>query len=153
MNSANAVKANFAALSRPDGLIALGSGSFAGSGVYNTTGAGQTKSAPTARGHVATFRWKVVNGAIQDDTLHLKGTGPSAGFAVTYLIGTTNVSKSAVAGTLVRTLGAHATVIITVKITVAKTAALKAVKTALLTAISPSSGRKDTVAAKVTAVA
>jgi hypothetical protein len=101
---------------------------------------------------VVTFRWKVVNLAIQSDTLHLKGAGPSAGFGVTYLIGSANVTRAVVAGTLTRNLAAHASVIVTVKVTVARAAKLKAVKTALLTATSASSGRKDTVAARVTAV-
>ncbi len=151
MNTAYAVTANFAALSRPDGLIAYGNGSFAGTGVFNTSGAGQTRTASTARGHVATFRWKIVNDAIQADTLRLTGTGPSAGFAITYLIGTTNVSKPVIAGTLARNLGSHASVIVTVRITVAQSAKLKAVKAALLTAASSLSGRKDAVLTRVTA--
>jgi hypothetical protein len=48
INEAVSVTASFAATSRPDSLIAYGSGAYLGNDLYNATGAGQIKAKKTA---------------------------------------------------------------------------------------------------------
>jgi hypothetical protein len=152
INEAVSVTASFAATSRPDSLIAYGSGAYLGNNVYSATGAGQIKAQKTARGHSATFHWRIQNDAVADDVLKIKGASASPGFTISYLIGTTSVTKAVLAGTLTKTLTPGASTTITVKITIASNAKLKASKSALLSATSAATGRKDAVVAKVTAV-
>jgi hypothetical protein len=96
-------KAQFAAsypILRPDARIGTNAaGPFAGNGVYNATGVGQSKTISVARGHSGTLFLNFQNDGLLPDTLTITGTGTATGFAVTYFRGTTNVTSQVKAGT------------------------------------------------------
>ena len=76
-----------------DALI-KGSGDtwYVGEGIYDLTGAAQTKVVKIARGATATFDVQFQNDSFADDTVVVTGAGNSTGFKVTYLDGATNVT-------------------------------------------------------------
>ncbi len=132
---------------RPDGRIKLGSGTFVGDGVYNTTGLHQTRSGSAPRGSSVTYTVKVQNDSLASDVLRLKGTASNTAFAVTYTVGTTNVTATMVAGTYhTPTLAPGATLTIKVVVKVKTTAPAGSSLTGTLTAKSNTdSTSKDTV--------
>jgi uncharacterized membrane protein len=104
---------------RPDGMIAAG-GTYAGNNVYNTTGTKQTKTQSTQAGHTISFQVKLENDGNQSDTYSLLGSPSSTGFAVTYLIGTTDITAKVKAGTYQFPLGKGQTKLMTVRVAVSK---------------------------------
>jgi hypothetical protein len=82
---------------RPDGAIKSASGSFVGAGVYNATGAGQTVQAKAKPGSAATFTLQWTNNG-QRDRLRIIGARSTSGFAVTYLLGSINVTAQVLSG-------------------------------------------------------
>jgi DNA-binding beta-propeller fold protein YncE len=104
---------------RPDGMIAAG-GTYAGNNVYNTTGTKQTKTQSTQAGHTIAFQVKLENDGNESDTYSLLGSASSTGFAVTYLIGTTDVTAKVKAGTYQFPLGKGQTKLLTVRVAVSK---------------------------------
>jgi alpha-tubulin suppressor-like RCC1 family protein len=88
-----------AVVHRPDGLIRLGAGAFAGNDVYSATGTGQARSAHVGNRGTATFTVRVQNDGNTTQTFTVKGLGPTTRFAVTYRNGSVNVTSGVVAGT------------------------------------------------------
>jgi uncharacterized membrane protein len=151
MNQAQSVTATFSGAYQPDGLLAHGSGAFVGNGVYSSTGAGETVAVNSPRGKTVTFRWKVQNDGALSDRIAFKGAGSSNGFSLTFLLGTSNVTKAVVAGTYTKSLAPGASLTITVTIKVAATATIGAVRSELLNASSTiQPAAKDKVLAQVT---
>jgi hypothetical protein len=140
-------------LRQPDGLIAVGTGAFVGNGVYNTTGAGQTKHKTVHRTKTGTFRIKVTNDGFSADTFDLKGAGSAGPFNVTYLSGTTNITAAVVAGTYsTGSVGAGGSRTIKLKVKVTSGASVGATRSFLVSSTSTGAGApKDTVKATVEA--
>jgi hypothetical protein len=94
---------------RPDGKVSLSKASgYSGNGVYNTTGAGQTKSVKVARGKSRTFYIQVQNDGDDLDTFTLKNVGtPKGGVSIQYFDGATRVTRQLMLGTY-RIVGAGA---------------------------------------------
>jgi hypothetical protein len=85
---------------RPDARIGTSAGGpFIGNGVYNATGAGQSKTISAARGHSGTFFVDIQNDGLLADTFTVTGTGTARGFAVRYFRGATNVTSQVKNGT------------------------------------------------------
>jgi hypothetical protein len=104
---------------QPDALISAGSG-YVGNGVYNTTGASQTKTLSVARGGTGTFTLQVTNDGLVRDTFSVRGPGSPTGFTASYFDGATNVTAAVVAGTYrVTGLLAGRSKVLTLKIKVA----------------------------------
>jgi hypothetical protein len=82
-----------------DAEIAHGGGAFVGLGVNNTTGAGQTRTAPVPFFGTATFTVRVHNTGSADDTIALRAPGSSPGYRVRYLDGSADVTAAVLAGT------------------------------------------------------
>ena len=138
-----------AVVRKPDGRIRLGtSGAFAGDNVYNTTGAGQSKTGSAKRGKTIIYQVSVQNDGSAADSFKLKATGAATSkFTVTYFKGMTNITAKVVAGTYsTGSLAAGATQTITVKVTVKATAAVGTSVTRPVTITSVgNSTRKDAV--------
>jgi tripartite motif-containing protein 71 len=127
---------------RPDGQIAAG-GKYAGNNIYNSTGTKQTKTQSTTAGHTISFQVKVENDGNESDTYSLLGSASSTGFAVTYLIGTTDVTAKVKAGTYQFPLGKGQTKLLTVRVAVSKAKATS--KTISVTATSVHDPTKEDV--------
>jgi uncharacterized membrane protein len=84
---------------RPDALLALGDGAFTGNGIYNTTGAGQSRATRVPDLGTVTFTVRIQNDGNVADTFRVKGRGATNRYAVTYRNGQTNVTAQVVAGT------------------------------------------------------
>ena len=82
---------------RPDGHVKLGGGGYIGNGIYNTTAAGQTKTAKVAKGKSATFTFKVENDG-STDGINVAGSASNSKFKATYLEGTTDITTDVVGG-------------------------------------------------------
>lgn len=155
LNSATTVTATFAAAAatgRPDGLVGLGSAAAIGDGIYNSTGAKQTRATKVKKGKSATFKWVVQNDDATADTMTLsqQASGKS-GFKITFKNGSKNVTKAVVAGTQTLKVNAGKSKTITVVVKAKSSAAVKNARTWLLKATSgndPSS--LDVVGTKVT---
>jgi hypothetical protein len=91
------------AIPRPDAQVKLaGQTSFAGNDVYNTTGAGQTRSTTSGDGQRRTFVVRMQNDGTDADGTRVHGCSAAAGFAVRYLAGTsgtTDITAAVLAGT------------------------------------------------------
>jgi hypothetical protein len=95
-------QANFAAffrLRQPDGLIKTNSTGFAGNGVYNGSGADQTRSLRVRRGATGEFTIRITNDGFHGDGFTLEGPGSGGGFTARYFAGSTNITSQVVAGT------------------------------------------------------
>jgi len=140
-------------LRQPDGQIAVGTGAFVGNGVYNTTGANQTRQQTVHRTRTGTFTIKITNDGFSADTIDVKGAGSFGPFKVTYLSGTTNITAAVVAGTYsTGSIGAGASRTIKLKVTVASGASVGATRAFLVSSTSTGAGTpKDTVKAIVKA--
>jgi hypothetical protein len=137
---------------RPDGLIRLGSGRFVGNGVYNTTGADQTRSTQATRGQTKTFTVRIQSESTATDSFRLGGPGGSEKWMVKYLSEGANVTSQVVGGTFsVNDLGSGETADITLKIKPKSIPRIGSSKSVLVTATSEGDGNaKDAVKAKVT---
>jgi hypothetical protein len=135
---------------QPDLQIRLGSGTAAGDGVYNTTGAGQTRSTSGKRGTKKVFYFLLQEDGTNTDSVKLTSSGNSAGFKVKF--DQAGRSLSGPTGALnvlpVTMTPGGGTVLVRLTITVLSTAKRGVVKTVAITATS-SSGPKDLVKAKV----
>ncbi len=137
---------------RPDSLIGThGIGPWTGNGVYNGTGAGQSQSMSVKRGKSYTFWAQIQNDGNIADTFSIKGTKAPAGFAITYMVGTANVTATIESGAYHPSLLAGGSLIVQVKITVkASTAVGKTFKDVIL-ATSIAGATKDAVVETVKA--
>jgi hypothetical protein len=89
------------ALPRPDALIRTPSQrAYSGDGTYNTTGAGQSRSAVIRPGALARFYVQIQNDGPTGD-IRVAGSPESTAFAVRYFQGSRSVSPAVKAGTLV----------------------------------------------------
>ena len=88
---------------RPDAQIRLASQTaFVGNNVYNTTGAGQTRSTTSTPGQRRTFVVRLQNDGDSADGFAVRGCSAGTGFTVRYLAGTsgtTNITSAVVNGT------------------------------------------------------
>ena len=84
---------------RPDAQVRLGAGALVGNNVYNTTGAGQTRSAAVGNLGTATFRVRTQNDGNTTQTFTVKGLGGTNRYKVTYKDGATNVTTQVLAST------------------------------------------------------
>ena len=140
---------------QPDETIKLsGDATALGNNVYNTTGAGQTRSVTTPRGVSKTFVVKVWNDGTSADSFVLNGTGSTSGFTVKYLkgtTGTTNITSAVLAGTYkTASLAPGNGVVIRLVVTVAATAPSGATRDWLVTATSQlDSSAQDAVDAQL----
>lgn len=127
--------------SQPDETIKRsGDATALGNNIYNTTGAGQTRSITTARGLTRTFVIKVWNDSSSADTYALKGSGSLTGFTVKYLkgaSGTTDITAAVLAGTYkTAILNPGTGVVVRMVVTIAANAATGVTRDWLLTATS-----------------
>lgn len=72
---------------------------FLGDGLYNTTGAGQTKHRLVRRGGTDTFVLRVENDGSDYNPVAIHGDGSTKGFRVRYFDGDTNITPEVVGGT------------------------------------------------------
>ncbi len=140
---------------RPDGLVSTAKSSgYVGNDVYNTTGAGQTKATQARRTQVRTFYVRVANDGNVTNTFTVKGSAAKAGSTVTYLSGTSNVTRAmrSPAGWRV-TLGAGTARLVTVRVAVTRKARIGVVLPAMVRAAWSGDGtRADVVKAAVKVV-
>jgi hypothetical protein len=138
-------------LRQPDGQIAVGTGAFVGNGVYNTTGAGQTRQQIVHRTDTGTFTIKITNDGFSADTIKLHGAGSVGPFKVTYLSGTTDITAAVVAGTYsTGPIGAGASRTIKLEVKVTSGASVGATRSFNVSSTSTGAGApKDTVKATV----
>jgi hypothetical protein len=140
---------------RPDGWISTADGSgYVGNNIYNTTGAKQSKQLSARRTQTRTFYVRVYNDGNVKNSITLTGTPPSSGSAVSYLSGTTNITRgmrSAAGYRVSLAPGAHK--LLKVRIKLLRTAAYGSLKTAKVTGSWNGDGtRRDTVRAVVKVV-
>lgn len=136
-----AVPMGAGATAQPDETIkGTGDATVLGNNIYNTTGAGQTRTVTTTRGKTRTFIVKVWNDSASTDAYHLKGSPAVTGFAVKYLkgtSGTTDITSAVLAGTYKTvSLAPGAGVAIRVVITIAASAPVAVTRDWLVTATS-----------------
>jgi glutamyl endopeptidase len=84
---------------RPDGLIKVGNGAFAGNGEINGSGVGQVRDAHVRRGRSATFTARFQSDGDGPVDLRLKGTGGTNRISVKFFSGQTNITAAVRAGT------------------------------------------------------
>lgn len=84
---------------RPDALIRVGTGTFVGNDVYNTTGAQQKRAAKVRPGRSIRFTVRLQNDGDAPDTLRVSGPKGTRAFRVVYRSGTTIITKQVRAGT------------------------------------------------------
>jgi hypothetical protein len=90
---------------RPDAMIGLTrSGPWIGGRVYNTSGVRQTLLRNVVRGRSSTSWVKIQNRGNVADTFSLKGPAATAGFTVTYKVGSSTKTAAVEAGTYSKTL-------------------------------------------------
>jgi sugar lactone lactonase YvrE len=146
----------FAQVRRPDALLRrAGAGvPFVGDGIYNDTGAGQSRTRKVAAGTRSTFLVQVQNDGSYLDGSKLQGGAGDADFAVRYFSGTTNVTTAVVNGTYeTSVLPPDSAETIKVVITAKATAAVDAkIRCAITASSSAGPAQKDVVAATVTVV-
>jgi hypothetical protein len=134
---------------KPDARIRLGtSGAWVGDNMYNTTGAGQSKTGSAKKGKTITFGISIQNDGTNADAFKVKATGSAASrYTVKYYAGTKDITAKVVAGTYkTASLAAGAAVLITVKVTIKTTAAKGSKVTRLVTITSVGSGtQRDAV--------
>jgi len=130
---------------RPDGLISTASASgYIGNNIYNTTAAGQTRTATAPRSKTRTFYARVYNDGNVVNTFTIKGSAAPAGAQVHYYRGTTDITPSllSAAGWKARcTPGSY--VIIRMVIRINPTARIGSTKAAKLTATWTGDGTRS----------
>ena len=83
-----------------DGRIRKGTGSYAGSNIYNDDGSGQARSGSAARGNTITFSISIQNDGDFADRFDVHATGSATSmYRVKYFRGTTDITSAVVAGT------------------------------------------------------
>ena len=133
---------------RPDGRIRLGTGPVVGNDIYNTTGAGQTRTGSATRGHAVTFYVTAQNAAPVAERLRLQGQPSTPNFTVVYRDPaganiTTAVTNGTYTTPILATNGTHQ---IKIVVTVRNVAPRGASMSRTLTAISTTQPTiKDTV--------
>lgn len=90
---------NDSAPPRPYGRIRLGNGALTPNDVYNTNGAGQSRSANVGNAGTATFTVQTRNDSAAVDDVRVRGGASTTQFKVTYRDGATDVTNQVVAGT------------------------------------------------------
>ncbi len=145
-----------ASSSRPDAQIRLASQTtFVGNDVYNTTGAGQTRSTTAPPGQRRAFVVRMANDGGAADGFRVRGCSAASGFRVRYFVGatgTTEITSAVVGGTYtvsgVAPAGAAA---VRLEITPAATMSAGAVQSCLVSVTSTSAPTvADAVLARVT---
>ena len=133
---------------RPDGRIRRGTGAVVGNNIYNTTGAGQTRTGTAARGQAVTYYVTAQNDAPVAERLRLQGQPSTPNFTVVYRDPaganiTTAVTNGTYTTPILATNGTHQ---IKIVVTVGNAAPSGASTTRTLTAISTTQPTiKDTV--------
>jgi hypothetical protein len=133
---------------RPDGRIRRGTGPVVGNNIYNTTGAGQTRTGSAARGQAVTYYVTAQNDAPVAERLRLQGQPSTPNFTVVYRDPaganiTTAVTNGTYTTPILATNGTHQVKIV---VTVGNAAPSGASTTRTLTAISTTQPTiKDTV--------
>lgn len=84
---------------RPDAQIRLGTGSFAGNNIYNTTAASQTRTADVRSGGTANFTVKIQNDGNVTEPVKFRGMETNSRWKFRYTVGTTDITAQVVAGT------------------------------------------------------
>jgi hypothetical protein len=141
---------------QPDETIKLsGDATALGRNIFNSTGAGQTRSVTTARGVSRTFVVKVWNAGTSAGSFLLNGPGSSTGFTAKYLkgtTGTTDITAGVVAGTYrTASLAPGTGVVIRLVVTIAANAQSGVSRDWLITATSQqNTSAKDAVDARLT---
>lgn len=133
---------------RPDGRIKRGStGSYVGNDVYNTTGAGQTRTGSAVRGGTVTYFVSAQNDAPFADALRLRGTASTSRFRVKYTTGGNGITNSVTAGTYTTpVLAPGATFTVKVEVTVLGAAPVgSSLDATVVIKSSVDQARKDTV--------
>jgi hypothetical protein len=127
---------------------------FVGNGVYNATGAGQTRATNVRRTRTGQFIVRIRNEANTTDSIKVKGTAGNSRFTVRYFNGAANVTNQVVAGTFrFNGMAANATRNLTVKVTVARTTPLNTSRNLIITSTSVGNPtKKDAVKASVKAI-
>jgi hypothetical protein len=151
-----ATNIEFNAIHRPDALISRTPNTgFIGDDVYNTTGAGQTRTTNVVRpatGQTRTVRFfvKIQDDGNTNDTYRLHGTGDAIGFAVRYFDGATNVSGAVKHGTFQVPLQKGASHLVRVVVTVTHAAHVGSSRTIEVLDRSAANAREqDLVAGRV----
>jgi hypothetical protein len=137
---------------QPDAQIKLASDtSYLGAGVFNLTGAGQTRATTTAPGKSATFNLRLANAGSASDSIGVLGCTGSTAFKPQYFQGTTDVTSAVTAGSYnTGTLAVGAAKVLKLKIAVSSTAATGKVFTCAVLASSHAvPSHRDVVKAKV----
>ena len=140
---------------QPDALISTtATGGYVGNDIYNTTGAGQTKTATARRTKVRTFYVRVTNDGNTTNTFRLTGSVATTGSTVRYYSGTTNITAQMRSATgYPVTLAAGARKVLRVTIAITRSAAIGSTKTATVRATWTGDGtRPDAVKATVRVV-
>jgi len=133
---------------RPDGRIRLGTGTYVGNNIYNTSGSSQGRTGSALRGHYVTFGISIQNDGTNTDSFRVKATGTSTTkYSVKYYRGTTDITSAVVAGTYTTSsLAKGSTFFITAKVLVKSTATVGSSVTRLVTITSVgNTARKDAV--------
>jgi hypothetical protein len=107
---------------RPDLLISKHKAAgYVGNGIYNSTGAHQTKATPIARGGRKHFFVKVQNDSGKTDTFFLVGSHSGHGFTISYSSGGKVIKTDVANGTYFVTLPAGGTRTVVVTVSAKKT--------------------------------
>ncbi len=139
------------ATSQPDETIKRsGDATALGDNIYNTTGAGQTRTITTGRGVSRTFVIKIWNDSSSPDAYLIKGAASQTGFTVKYLkgaSGTTDITAAVLAGTYkTANIQPAGGVVIRMVVTIAANAPTGVTRNWLVTATSArDAGAKDAV--------
>ena len=136
---------------RPDLLISKQAATgYAGNGIYNSTGAKQTRAQAMSRGGTRHFFVKLQNDSGKADTFFLVGPGTGKGFIVKYTSGGKLITKSVTKGTYWVSVPAGGQRIVTITVTAKKTTPLGAKRSLKLTVRSAGDSAKvDAVKANV----
>ena len=118
-----------------DGMIRVGTGANVGNGVYNATGASQSRTGSAAPNGKITFSITVQDDGTAADAFKLKATGAATSqYQVRYFAGTTDITSAISAGTFqTPRLNPNGTFVITAVVTVSASASAKSNVTRLVT--------------------
>lgn len=129
---------------------------YLGDNLYNSTGAGQTRSLNVKPNKSVTYHLLVQNDGNATDSFKIRGSAASASFTVKYydaLSGGSDISAAMTSGTYaVNNLAVGGTKALRVVVTAARGAAVNAVQTCLVTATSTADTSKSDTVATVTTV-
>jgi uncharacterized protein YkwD len=137
---------------RPDALIRRPNQSaFSGNDVYNTSGAGQSRTVVIGAGGLTRFYVQVQNDSSARDSIRVVGTRESSAFAVRYFLGSRQVSPLVKDGTLIlRDLAPGGRRTLTLEVEAKRGARPGSQRTVVVSARSVADGRiRDNVTATV----